>query len=314
MTSHELETAVRLAQQARLSETEPADLLARTVDRGYWGALAPELNVAGEGVVEHAAVGAGNVAGAVGSISRDGFFHLKDAVPPSGVSSVNAAIDAVVSAGWPPVFAFVYDEVWRASRASSVRMLLDAFLGPGVRQLPHIWTHIVDAVPRASGWPPHVDRGGPGRLTVWVAVTNATVENGCMYVVRKGAAPRAFVDCFGGAGSLTSDDLHGVLAATRALPAAPGDALGWVDDVVHWGSSVQGNPAPRRSISLEFISGAEQPRPDEMPVLPLDRLPSWEERLRAIALGLIEYSKFEPTKRRFDGLARGLVWRGGGAE
>ena len=51
-----------------------------------------------------------------------------------------------------------------------------------------------------------------------------------MYVIPKDAVPRGT--------SLAEADVNALLQNTGALPAGPGEVLGWTFDVVHWGGSV----------------------------------------------------------------------------
>lgn len=101
----------------------------------------------------------------------------------------------------------------------------------------------------------------PRDCTCWVALSHATPDNGCLYVIPRGADPAYELgDCSaaaaaaeegsGGGGSQAfalgeaprgggSCYLPGGAAAwqhVRALPCAPGDALCFSHRIVHWGS------------------------------------------------------------------------------
>ena len=98
-----------------------------------------------------------------------------------------------------------------------------------------------------------------------------------------------------------------MLHAVRALPAAACDALSWTFDVVHWGGRAQPPTTVRRAISLEFIAASEAAEGDELPLIPIGHMPSWSERLRAIASALIACRKFQPLVGRFEDVARGTL-------
>src|SRR5262249_29159086 len=102
-------------------------------------------------------------------------------------------------------------------------------------------------------------------------------------------------------------EVSSVLHAVRPLPAAAGDVLGWAFDVVHWGGRARPAAAARRSISMEFIAASEPPLDDEIPLIPLNQLPSWNQPMPAIASALIAYRKFQPVVGRFEGVARGVL-------
>ena len=98
--------------------------------------------------------------------------------------------------------------------------------------------------------------------------------------------------------------LHGV----KALPAAPGDALGWMMDVVHWGGQSRPSAPERRALSFEFIGAAETPVEYEVPLVTVGPLPSMATRLWAMASGILMYLQFESAlMMRVKGFAERVV-------
>lgn len=101
----------------------------------------------------------------------------------------------------------------------------------------------------------------PAILNVWIPLNDATLDNGCMYVV-----PREFDTDFArtdghhahmnpatevqrGLSSKIHFPLHGV----RALPAPAGSMIAWYGNTIHWGSTCSRfAKAPRKSIALTF--------------------------------------------------------------
>jgi hypothetical protein len=101
----------------------------------------------------------------------------------------------------------------------------------------------------------------PAILTVWIPINDATLDNGCMYVV-----PREFDADF----SRTDDEhchmnpatevqrgvsskIHFPLHGVRALPAPAGSLISWYGNTIHWGSSCsRHSKTPRKSIALTF--------------------------------------------------------------
>jgi len=106
------------------------------------------------------------------------------------------------------------------------------------------------------------EKESPAILTVWIPLNDATLDNGCMYVV-----PREFDTDFArtdnhhahmnpatevqrGLSSKIHFPLHGV----RALPAPAGSLLAWSGNTIHWGSTCSRYAnAPRKSIALTFL-------------------------------------------------------------
>jgi hypothetical protein len=300
--------AVQLLDDARLKKAEVEDRLRRAIDADYWRRLASGLH-AGDEVRELDASPAAPdaLAGAADAMREDGVFHLTRAVAGSTVARLNEAIDRVIAAGWPPVFAFVYDEFWLCARLPAIVRVVTDVLGPDPAQIPHVWTHIVHPTGSSAGWSPHVDGVGRRRVSCWVALTEATLENGCMHVVPRSLAPPHLAQRFDGRSSFTGAELMATLHAATAMPASAGDVLGWTFDVVHWGGRSRGGRTARRSLSFEYIAASEVPRDDERPLVPLaDPPPPLAERLHAIATGVLEFRKYEPLLRRFEDLATRL--------
>ena len=197
----------------------------------------------------------------------------------------------------------------------AVRRLLEATLGAGARQVPHLWVHIVPAVDGARGWGPHKDGGQASRsrshLSVWIALTEASTRQRLhLRAAAVGGVGRA--DC-----RLVNrrDADRGRRPAARrgaALPVSAGAALAWDFDLLHWSGVRRGGGGARRSLSLEFIAAEAAPLPDEHPLLACgagDPLPDFGQRLAFIAQGIIQYGKHEPGVQRFRPLAERLLSR-----
>ena len=219
-------------------------------------------------------------------------------------------VETLIQKGWPAVFAFVYDEFWLLPRIPSLKRFLRSVLGREYRQLPHIWCHFINTAAGHSGWVPHVD--GPmnsGRVTLWFPLSDATLDNGCMYVIPKGRVPQETLVKFAlGHENAKLDEVRVLLQSTRALPATAGSVIGWEFGLVHWGASVGAAQAPRISFSLEFIGEAAPLQPYEKSLIdPESALPAFQERLRVIGTCLWTYQRFEPRMVRFLDLAERLA-------
>jgi hypothetical protein len=102
----------------------------------------------------------------------------------------------------------------------------------------------------------------PAILTVWIPLNDATLDNGCMYVV-----PREFDVDFARTDNQhahmnpatevqrgLSSKIHFPLHGVRALPAPAGSLLAWYGNTIHWGSTCSRYAkAPRKSIALTFL-------------------------------------------------------------
>jgi len=240
---------------------------------------------------------------------REGYFQMDSVLSEACAEQLKAGIEIVRDAGWPPVFSFVYDQFWLTVRTPSLVNVLSAILGPGYEQSCYLWAHHVSPLRGAHGWPPHVDYARRrNRVTVWLALSDATLDNGCMYLIPKDLTPPGIAENFLKVDSFSFADMKNLLQGGRALPVRTGAALGWGPDVIHWGSYHKGQPRnPRFSISLEFVGASEKPRDDEPPLLDTTKsLSTLEQRLYSIAQGILVYQKAETSLIRYFDLAERL--------
>jgi hypothetical protein len=302
----------------RLDDAENEAHLALAFSREHWAAIAPGLSIEGDGPIEGAAalearpIDEAERARLLQRLAKEGWFRAEPVFDARVIERMRAAVAELVARGWPPVFVYVYDELWQILRTPSLTAFLSSALGPGYRLSPRVWAFHVPARPGAAGWPPHVD-GGAGthttdRMTLWIPLGDATLDNGCMVVVPKDRLPDTVPDAFANDMSrLSPATWRAMLQGSRALPARAGSVLGWDFQVIHWSSVVGDAGSPRVSLAVEAFGEDIVPTPSEEPLLDPGALPPLGERLRAIARGLLSYERFEPEMLRFTGLARRLL-------
>ncbi len=307
------EFLLQLISDARIKGPQLEETVARVLDASYWRELVPDFHIGDSGSsLECAPLNSDLIDAAALAERQDGYFRLPGVIAPAGVQRLNHAIDAVVSAGWPAAFVFMYDEAWQSARSPAASRVLEAVLGRGFRQICHVWAHVVKPVVGSTGWHPHVD-GDPGRrMTVWIGLTAATLDNGCMHVVPRDATlsssdliPRFRVSD----SQFSRTEVASLLHATHALVASPGDALGWGFDVIHWGGFARRAGEERRGLSFEYIAADQQPGDNDGPLVDMGVLPLFEDRLRFVASGVLVYRKFEPIVDRFADVARAIKTR-----
>jgi Phytanoyl-CoA dioxygenase (PhyH) len=160
---------------------------------------------------------------------------------------------------------------------------------------------------RASGWEPHVDsRNDEERITVWIPLNDATIGNGCVYVIPQDRVPQSLPACYLDWRGVSHDELAILLRHVTPLPAVAGSILGWNNSLIHWGGrALEPTTFPRISIGVEFMSRQATPRSWEAPVFDLE-LPDFATRIRAIAQSVLYYTKFETAMRKYRGLATKL--------
>jgi hypothetical protein len=301
--------ARQLLIDARLKPAEVDDRETRARDASYWRQLAPEVNVDGaQSALPYTAMASETIEAAAASLQEDGVLHLKSVIDPQTIARLNTAIDRVVGAGWPAVFAGVFDEFWLCTRASALRQAVGAALGDETVLSPKIWIHVVRPSRTAAGWPPHLDGPGRRRVNCWLALTDATAENGCMHVIPRPLALPALGDRLDAGEAFTTPEILAMLHGATPLPASAGDFLAWSFDILHWGGQARRGRSERRSLAFELIAKTETLEDDERAGPPIDGpLPPLEMRLQAIAGGILRYRKFEPRLMRFEELATRLL-------
>ena len=302
-TSH-LKQFVRDVFESALSPEQLDSYLKRTFDQDYWRQLSPSCSIAGQiGTAgESAPLSSAETETQRVKLRREGYFQTRPVIAPEVLGRLRQAIDNVRAEHWPAVFAFVYDEFWEIVRTPSIVQLVSACLGEGYRQNARIWAFYVAPARGARGWHPHSDSTDVSRLTVWVPLTDATVDNGCMYVIPRDRLTPDLRGDYHKIESVSHAQLDVLLQSTRALPSPAGAFLGWTHDVVHWGSVSSGIGDPRVSLALEFVGANEETGRDELPLSDIGSLPPFADRLRAIARGLRFYSKYEPSNLKYEAL------------
>jgi hypothetical protein len=270
------------------------------VDPEYWRRLSPPLSVCGPPPERAAAP----VDLAVARQFADAGYCSSDPVlGPARTQAVVTAVEALKAAGWPPLFALVYDELWGLVLNDAARTLAEAILEAPAHLASRVAVHHVDRAARARGWSPHVDRIGEGRVSMWIPITDATLDNGCMYVVPRHAETDAATQRFMES-ALVPGDTATLLHHARALPAPAGSLLCWREDVIHWGSVASAASTPRISAAFEWLApGAPLQAGESELVLEAGGLPAFTSRLHAIATAIPYYSHMDPRLAPFEGLA-----------
>jgi hypothetical protein len=274
----------------------------------FWRNLRPELSI--EASSPRPAFEIDDVEDLIEILRYDGYVNVPGLVPEPEIRPLRACIDCLHERRIPVVFAFVYDEFWRAFQG--LAPFLQAALGGSYRALPDFWVWRVEPSDSESGWEPHrdcadptVDKdNSPHSLTVWLALSDATPLNGCVYVL-----PAYLDDRFGrrvwdGDEELFVEDLQNV----RALPALSGSMLAWNQNLLHWGGRASRRArAPRVSAAFEF-QRSDKP-PFNEPLLDASPAPPFRERLGLIGKQVLQYQHMYPLTRDLRRIAESLHGR-----
>lgn len=246
---------------------------------------------------------------------EDGYVLIDDAIEDQRlVHRLAAAITTLHKKhALPATFALLFDETWQLAQAASEN--LSSSSHPTNKFNFDMLAWYIDPREDMVGFSPHRDRqpddakssffddGMAKYVTMWLALTDATPENSCLYVIPKQFDPGYIEgDDDGDEGS---DPLSRALPDKqayqniRALPRRAGQSLLFTHRILHWGS--RGNPnshikTPR--IAISFVSSDpafERPYLDSS--LLDNGMPPFKIRLLLVcAQLLIYYQRFDLSK------------------
>uniref|UniRef100_A0A7S4JIH2 Phytanoyl-CoA dioxygenase n=1 Tax=Odontella aurita TaxID=265563 RepID=A0A7S4JIH2_9STRA len=243
-------------------------------------------------------------------------------------NNVSAVIDCLSSAitslhkqhGLPATFALLFDETWQLAQTCS-RVLSESTHANNSFNFDMLAWY-VDPKEGMAGFSPHRDRqpdvakdtfhndGQAKYVTLWLALSDATPENSCLYVIPKRCDPGYTDGDEDGesekADTDEADPLQRALNSKesyqniRALPRCSGQAVLFTHRIMHWGS--RGNADNEHSsprIAISFVSSDpsfEAPYIDPC-CFTGSKIPPFEIRMLLCCAQLIIYhERFEVPK------------------
>ena len=300
-----------LLNRERFSEAEASMRLENACSPDYWRKLNPQLHVS-ENLefddFERLPLSQQDTDGMLESLNRGGYFSTSEPLIRNEIAA-NMLLGAenLRKAGWHEVWAFVYDEFWQVTRTPSILKLLSGHLGEKFMALPHVVVHYVHPE-TGAGWSPHVDFSDrQDRFTVWFALSDATLDNGCIYLIAKNKVSPSLLGKWLAMEDLSHREVKTLLQSTKALPVKAGSLLGWQGDVVHWGAMSTKRTQPRVSLSVVFIKEDVAPMGDELPLLPPGEIPDFPTRMISIAKAIRYYNIHVLSLNKFDEIAGQLI-------
>lgn len=304
----QLASAVQaLLKRSALSSEETERRFVEAFDVDRWRRLAPFASIGEERPVagELAQISDADVAREKRRLDEDGYFRLPQVFESDRILRMRRIVEAVRADGWPVAFAFVFDDFWTIARLPQVESFLASAVGEGYLQNTVVWAHWVSPEKGVAGWAPHDDyrTGRETFLSAWIPLSDATVENGCMFLLPAGRS-REIGEAVDADRDLPSRVFRNALQDVIALPVPAGSMIGWRGEVLHWGGANAGGNEPRLSLALEFRARGARTSTFESPLIdPRAPLPPFRLRLFAIVKALREYTKFEPVLMRYLPLA-----------
>lgn len=296
--------------KTKLASEETEKLFQKACSIDYWRALNPQLHVCENldfSQFEISPFSAEENQKLSEKLAREGYFQTAPLVDKAVAGRMRAGIETLRAAGWHELCAFVYDEFWQVTRTPSLVEFLRGALGEKFKALPHAVVHYVHAE-TGAGWSPHVDFSDrENRFTVWFALNEATLENGCMHVIPKHRVSAELLEKWMKTETLDHRQACRLLQASRALPVEAGTILGWERDVIHWGGFSSGQVEPRISLSVVCLRENVEPHADEIPLLSPEKTPTFAQRLLTVGKAFDYYSIHVLALRKYRELSGRLV-------
>jgi hypothetical protein len=275
-------------------------------DPELWRKLVPALSIEGASAASPANLG--EINRHLTDLKREGYVQIEGALPEDRVVPLKKAVITLFERKIPLPFLFVFDEPWLAFQSCAA--FISATLGNKYRALPDFWVWHVVPSENATGWGPHRDRvqptlerdNSPHSLTVWLAFTDATPHNGCIYVLPAHLDERFKRRVWDGEDNIVVHNPQDI----RALPARAGSMLAWNQAVLHWGgrASRLGKEA-RISAAFEFQRG-DKPAFNQ-PLLDPTVVPPFTRRLGLIGKQVLQYRHMYPLTDEVAAVAQALV-------
>lgn len=256
----------------------------------YWQNLCPDLTVSADEV--RLPVPEVAIQDVTKSLIDEGYFHVPFDSWDLPLDKMADCITRLKQLDIEPTWCFVFDEFWTLT--TKVHSYIESVLDKKYYKLPDIWAWHVDPAKEERGWKVHRDRGpgttfddgSPKSLTIWIPLADATIENGCMYVVPQSKDPNCTKDDESYYADWEEHFYDGMMVAVEAKA---GDLLGWNQQILHWGGTpTNANASPRISVSVEFVSRYVNRLQDQEQIYPnkqwLDpfTIPSLDQKIELI--------------------------------
>ncbi|KAJ8903412.1 hypothetical protein NDN08_004520 [Rhodosorus marinus] len=253
----------------------------------------------------------------VSRLEEEGFFSVDRVLEDNElINRLARGAQRLAEYNMPPTFLILYDEVWMLVKA--LTKLVQSSAAPENEFNGDVLVWVIDPNKDDAGFTPHRDRQpedvelsfaygkgfnfarvSPQYHTCWVALTDATPDNSCLYVIPKHADPGYMT------GDLdTEDPLQRALKkkddyqSIRAVPLQAGGAAIFSHRIIHWGSRGRKGPDVRPRISISFAYSKPSFEPNYLLRLqsPSKTFPEVLDRLHLASAQVIAYhDRFQPT-------------------
>lgn len=296
-----------MAQETILRKSLPLEdlmpLFSQAEDINYWRSLKPDSNISDNpfsGCESFSDIDNQILDEYALQLREEGYFQTNSLIPAATIQEMRECIDRVKEAGFPPMFALVYDVFYQA--LGYFHSTFTGIMGSGYKLVPNFWVYYIDTFDTGKGFEPHRDaeyedtidaNGMPTVITIWITISDANPLNSCMYILPSNRDPQ-YAEAIK---NLKTPANQFALEDIRALPTAAGILSCWDQYVFHWGSrSSKRAKEPRISYAAYCQRGDIAPVDDVTIDIPSEV--DFKTRLGLICRGLYRYSyaSFEHSK------------------
>jgi ectoine hydroxylase-related dioxygenase (phytanoyl-CoA dioxygenase family) len=249
--------------------------------------LSPQLNLAAN---DHPAFSEPAKAGFYDNICREGYATTDIVIDVESRNRMVRGIDEILSRNFSAIWALMYDEFWDmyARFAPIARYIL----GEHYLHVTGNYAFVIDNSDQAAGWGAHRDLphanslrpdGSPEIMSFWVALTDATPLNSCLYCVPASRDPN-YPD------NLRSLEIPKV-EDIECMPVRAGQAVGLNHSLLHWGSRSSRRGQDRR-ISVVFDLQRGDCDAYHYSLIDIRKPLSFEQRAAYVAHNVLWLSKY----------------------
>lgn len=223
-------------------------------------------------------------------LKTQGYFISSTLIPLNFCQKLINGIDAVIKRGLSPTWALMLDEYWDMYRA--LDPLVSRMLGENFKFVTGNYVFVVPNTDNAGGWGVHRDLplqnslrkdGMPEIMSFWVALTDATPLNSCLYCVPASRDPN-YPD------NLTNCSVSRV-EDIECLAVKAGQVIGLNHALLHWGSRSSSRGCSRR-ISLVFDMQRDDAQPYHHVRLDSKSCPTFEVKAAYVAHVILWLAKY----------------------
>lgn len=187
-------------------------------------------------------------------LGQEGYFITRELVQASARAELLGLVDQVVAQGLNPTWAMIFDSFW--DTFARLGSLLDHLLGEDYRYVTGDYVFIVENTDQAAGWGKHRDlqfrrsmsrNGHPLIMSFWVALTDATPLNSCLYALPFSRDPN-YPDNIKELAVPHVEDV-------QCMAVQAGQVIGLSHALLHWGSRSSSRGKTRR---VSFVFDAQR--------------------------------------------------------